>query len=651
MSSPFPRFTRRGPTSLILLGAAVASLGGVAMASTTNSEDLEDLSELSLEELLNIEVTIATRSEVSLSEVPGAVYVITGDELRRSGHTSVQEAMRMVPGMYVSNWTTSKWDVTSRGFGTGTSVTSLAFLNQLMVLIDGVPVSTPVFAGTWWALQDIDLNDVDRIEIVRGPGGILWGANAVHGVIHVITKESSSTQGLQGHVTASTDERHQSFRMGGEFGETGTFRVNGKWSSYDTHQNPYLGFGQDWGIRSGGFRFDWGAEGDRQSTAWGRFYEATIQADGFDLTTFEFIPVTDVAHGFQFHYATANAEGDEFITAWVSQDVQDLKTELDIDVLTLDLEYRREIETGENSNLSTGIGYRHTDAELLGDDPFWETFDPASKELHTLRAFAVHTWDLMDHDLSVVLGAQAEDNSLTGFELQPTLRASWHPQNSFSAWGAITGSVRTPSLEETNLASGSVIVGNPDFDSEKVTSFEVGVRHQVNETTALDLAVFHNEYDDLQTVEFDPVAFEDVFQNGGEGSSDGIELAMDSKPTENWSLRSSYSYMLGTYETKVGGVDLGTDSYHPRHQINVRSYYDISETIELDAGLYVVDGFGDDYTDANRARLDVRLGWEAAPGMDLFVGAQQLGVSSQTEFDSFDIPRGEIYFGVTIASY
>jgi iron complex outermembrane receptor protein len=187
---------RKEPAALAAALLLALPLSAPALAAARDGEE-DDLSSLSLEELLDIEVTIASKSKQKLSDVPAAVYVITGEEIRRSGHSSLPEVLRMVPGFYVSHWTTGAWDVTSRGFGPGTSVTNGAFLNQLLVLIDGVVVYSPLFAGTWWPLQDLDLGDVDRIEIVRGPGGILWGSNAVHGVVHIITKHSSDTQGFK----------------------------------------------------------------------------------------------------------------------------------------------------------------------------------------------------------------------------------------------------------------------------------------------------------------------------------------------------------------------------------------------------------------------------------------------------------------------
>ena len=215
---------------------------------------------------MGIEVTIAAKTAQALSDVPAAVYVLTGDEIRRSGHSSVQEALRMVPGFYVSHWTTEKWDVTSRGFGPGSSLTSLAFLNQLLIIIDGVVVYSPVFAGTWWALQDIDLADVDRIEIIRGPGGILWGANAVHGVVHVITKSSADTLGLRLTGRGATDDRHASGRFGGSFGENGTYRTWVKAAGFDTLHNSFspdgiTHFNQNWDMNSAGFRADWAKDG------------------------------------------------------------------------------------------------------------------------------------------------------------------------------------------------------------------------------------------------------------------------------------------------------------------------------------------------------------------------------------------------------
>ncbi|MFT4709674.1 MAG: iron complex outermembrane receptor protein [Planctomycetota bacterium] len=620
----------------------------VALGNTGGSDELADLTELSLSDLLNIEVTVASRTEQKLSEVPGAVYVITGDELRRSGHNSVQEAMRMVPGMYVSNWTTSKWDVTSRGFGPGVSPISLAFLNQLMVMIDGVPVNAVTYAGTEWALQDIMLEDVDRIEIIRGPGGILWGANAVHGVVHIITKDAADTQGQLSMIRGQNDERHFAVRTGGSFGETGSYRVYAKRSQYDSNHNDFDGFDDQWRINTISARFDWMGREDYKNLAWGRVYSADLNTDGFDLNLFDYIPVTDNANGFQAFASSASPDGKHTYTAWMNYDRQDLRTEVDSRIFQVDLEYRRAFSFSETSNLSAGAGYRLIKSDLTGDDPFFVDFDPNRHTLNTYRAFAVQTWNLADNDLDIVLGAQMEQNDITGFELQPTARMSWHPGSDYTLWAGFTKSVRTPAIEEISLSSNSYLVGDEDFDSEKVETIEIGFRKQISDETAIDLTVFHNEYDNLREEEFDFTTFQSLLTNNGKGDSTGVELAVDSKPTENWSLRGSYAWIEGSFENEVLDYDLGTESYHPGQQINLRSYYDINDDWEADMGFYYTGDFGNSFFE-DRTRLDVRFSYAPREGMEWFFGGQQIVDPFIEELDSFDNPRRDMYFGLTWA--
>ncbi|HED66740.1 MAG TPA: hypothetical protein ENJ09_14445, partial [Planctomycetes bacterium] len=300
------------PQSPILRAAATAALltclPGPAATQTLSdpialmgTEDQGvDLTDLSLEELMNIEVTVASRTKQKLSDVPAAVYVLTGDEIRRAGFSSVQEALRMVPGFQVSHWTNNMWDVTARGYGNGTSLTNSAFLNQLLVMIDGVPVYSPQFAGVWWALQDVDLADIDRIEVIRGPGGIIWGANAEHGVVHIITKNAADTQGAQFNTFQGNEDRHVSARGGVPFGETGHLRVWGKISTYDTPAAPLWGYKQDWTLNTGGFRADWGDPEAWQYNVWARAYNGRFRNIGFDLVFFQPFSTLNEKFGGQF---------------------------------------------------------------------------------------------------------------------------------------------------------------------------------------------------------------------------------------------------------------------------------------------------------------------------------------------------------------
>jgi iron complex outermembrane receptor protein len=626
---------------------SLAVLAGAAAPTRANvpglvEEDV-DLTALSLEELMAIEVTIASRSSQKLSEVPGAVYVITGDEIRRAGHTSIPEALRMVPGFYVSNWTTSKWDVTSRGFGTGVSLTSLAFLNQLLVMIDGVVVYSPLFAGTWWEIQDVDLDDIDRIEVIRGPGGILWGSNAVHGVVNIISKSSADTQGFRASVRGQNDEAHASGRAGGTFGETGSYRVYYKHSDYETNHNPFLDISQAWYLRSTGFRADWGD--GRKNVLWGRAYQGEFDADGFDVINLVTIPVVDQKEGFQLFGSTTDADGDGTFTAWLNYDKQDLPTEIDFDIVTYDLEYKHDFRWSDSSKTTAGVGFRQTRSDLEGDDPFFITFSPEEYSQESWRAFAVQTWMCADLDLDFVLGAQLENNDFTDWEFQPTGRVSWHPGETFSMWAAVTKSARTPSLEEVHLDQNSADIGDPNFESEDALAYELGVRQLLGDYAVLDFATFYNDYDNLHHAEPNGLG-QNQLSNQAEGESYGVEVALDLKPCKAWSLRSAYTLLAGSYTSKIDGSDLGTEDQHPRHQFNLRSYYDIAEDWELDMAAYFVEDMGEAFAVAERWRLDLRVGWQPTNDLQLYVGAQQLNENTESEFDEFDNRRRQFYFGL-----
>ena len=474
-----------------------------------------DLTELSLDQLMDIEVTVASKTPQKLASVPAAVYVLTGDEIRRAGHSSIQEALRMVPGFYVSHWTTTQWDVTARGFGTGTAFTNQAFLNQLLVMVDGVVVYTPLFAGMWWALQDIDLDDIDRIEIIRGPGGIVWGSNTVHGIVHVITKSSDETQGAKWGVRTGNDDWHAGGRAGGTFGENGHFRAWVKTSEYDTTHDPFDGWPQDWSIRSGGFRSDWSDDG-RRFTFWGRGYDATLRNVAFDLTTFIPFSAVDRKKGGQLFFESADDEAGTRWHAWISTDQQDIPTLADIRIDVADLEYQGELRSGAHG-VTYGAGVRVIHSDVYGEDPFWYAFDPQDQTQVNSRAFVVDTIDLDEDDLQLVLGVQAENNEFTGLEVQPSARLKWQATEDTVAWAAVSRAVRTPALEEVALSQDSFFVGNPDFRSERLISYELGLRKNLTESAIVDATVFYNDYDHLHLAEFDGGLGQFFYSNEADG--------------------------------------------------------------------------------------------------------------------------------------
>ena len=646
MKIPVPFDVR--PAVLALLALTPPSVAQMEASATLPASDLEDedLTELSLEQLMNIEVTVASRTKQKLGDIPAAVYVITGDEIRRSGHQSIQDALRMVPGFYVSHWTTESWDVTARGFGTGTALTNLAFHNQLLVMIDGVSVYSPQFPGVLWALQDIDLQDVERIEIIRGPGGIMWGSNTLHGIVHVITKNAADTNGTKLHARVGGDDRHYSFRYGTKIGETGNVRVWGKATTYDTPENPFGGFRQDWTLNTGGLRMDWTDTKDRVHNFWWRSFDGRFRVIGYELMFFTPYSEHNSKTGTQFAWSMENPDDGSRWSAYFIKDAQNHPTQLDIDIKTYDVEYQKQAEFSDTNHVTWGVGVRQIQSDIFGDDPFYHAYDPQKVRQTNPRVFLVDTIDFPESDLQLVLGLQAEYNAFTDLEVQPSIRLTWRANEDLMLWSAVSRAVRTPSLEEVSLSVDSILIGDPNFQSEDLLAFEFGGRWQPNETTSFDVATFYNDYDDLYTTT-DNGFGQGQISNGADGHAWGGEVAIDIKPSDRWSIRSAYSLYGATIERKDDNTNLGTDNYSPKNQFNLRSYYDINDNLEFDVGVYVVKSLTGAFDGAEYIRGDVRIGYHPNESVEIAIGGQHVNDPVYSEFDSFDNLRRQIYISLT----
>ena len=622
--------------------------GGVA----TDDEVLafDDLTDFSLEALggMEVEVTVVSRGGGDVRRTPAAVYVITGEEIRRSGHSSVQEALRMVPGFYVSRWTTNSWDVTARGFGNGISGINSAYLNQLLVMVDGAVVYTPLFAGVWWPLQDMDLGDIDRIEVVRGPAGVMWGSNAVHGIVHIITKHSKDTQGTRVYYRAGTRDHHAALRYGGQLGENATFRAWAKRGQYTANERPYLGFREGYTIMSTGIRADIEQASGREWTAWARAYDSNQDQVAFDLTTFE--PYVDESPKWgQTVFVKTQAPDDGGVwQAWFQRDRQDIQTFADIAIDVLDIEYHKDFELSETNTLSLGVGFRNIHSHLRGDDPFYLDYSPRKVTQNSGRAFVYDTMRLNDGALELSFGLQAEYNAFTEIELQPTLRTSWAASENGVLWAGVTRAVRTPSIEERTLTPLSFTTGSPDFDAEELLAYELGYRHQFGEDTSLDAALFYNEYDNQALELFNEDTFEWELTNESSGDAYGGEVAIDFRVDEDWHIRSAYAYLVSTFVRDTDGTRLLTGEFSPKHLFNIRSYHDIGNDWTFDMGLYAVEGMGEILETAEYWRSDARLGYRPAEGIELAVGVQSATDDLRSEYDEWDNIRRAFYVSFTI---
>lgn len=618
--------------------------------------DGPELHELSLEELMDLKVTIASRREESIGSTPAAVYVITGDELRRSGHTSIQEALRMVPGFHVAQWKSSGWDVTARGFTGSLSNLNESFANQMLLMVDGVSLYSPVMAGIWWPLLDVPLEDVDRIEIVRGPGGALWGGNAVNGVVHVITKHSSETQGDSVSSHWSGWEWSADYVHGGRLEEDGTYRLWTSFSRYEPLESSTgETFPEDWRIASVGGRFDWDLGRRGRLRVLSTAYTSSFGEEPYDADIQDYAPFDDTPKNGGWLVGTwdfGSAEDSQRLQGWYSADHQK-QSEFQQDVQSLDLEYSRTRRAGTRHTLTWGLGLRHVQSDLEGERGLID-FDPEFRRTYGARAFCQDQIDLPGLESRLILGAQLEDNSLIDLELQPNARWVWQPNHDNTLWASVARVVRTPSLEEVDLVqrfdSGGPpdFVGNPDFEPEEVLSHELGWRTRVGEHTSLDLTGFYNDYEHLQSVELDDDGSALTFGNEIVARAYGAELGIDVDVSSDWRIRAGYGYFEMDFRAHSGSFEEldadWRDAMIPEQRVNLRSYYDLSDEVELDLGLYWVDRSSTFFFE-NPAywRVDARLGWRPTEDIRISVGVQNLTEDTHPEAgEDIDYFGGEV---------
>jgi iron complex outermembrane receptor protein len=626
----------------------------------------DDLSNLSIEDLMEIEVTSVSKRSQKLSQAAAAVTVLSGEEIRRSGMTSIPEALRMVPGLHVASIDASKWAITSRGFNG-------EFANKLLVLIDGRSVYNPLFSGVYWFEQDLMLEDVDRIEVIRGPGGTLWGANAVNGVINVITKRAEETQGLLiSGAGGSEDRLLGSYRYGGAIGDTAHYRVYAKHFMRDEFDVPGAGAGEandDWSMVRGGLRFDWNPTDRDSLTLQGEYYDgvadqtlSTGSPDEQDLSGGNVLArwchkrSENCDFQLQLYYDRATQRGGAFIGG--SRDA-------------VDLEFQHRFSRLPRNDLIWGLRYRMTDTAI--DNSSVLSFDPRRRTDHLYSAFVQNQVTVVEDLLWFTAGTKIEHNDFTGFEFQPSARLLYTPHKRHSVWAAVSRAVRVPAAADHDMAYfGEDGTGPPDFVSldrnddvvsEDLLAFEVGYRAQPLDRLSLDVSAYFNRYDDLRSIErittygphpmFCPPGVPlppgtpctltpMLFDNKLDADAYGVEVSATWNPTDFLKLIGSYTLMKVDLSVDKDSLSIGRNAYEvpqePRHQFQIRSRLDLPWNLELDAALYYVGRVSDmgirpagdnlhDFT-----RVDVRLGWRPIEQLELSVVGQNLQDRRHTEY-------------------
>ena len=618
-----------------------------------------NLSEFSIEELLTIEVFSVSKKAQKISDTAAAVFVITGNDIRRSGATSIAEALKMVPGLQVARINSSTWAVTSRGFNG-------RFANKLLVLIDGRSVYSPLFSGVFWAEVDTLLEDVERIEVVRGPGATMWGANAVNGIINIITKKSSQTQGgLLSAGIGSEEERFGGFRYGGELGDHSSYRAYVKYFKRDSFHDPVKDADADdeWDGLRAGFRMDL-QKGDNDSLS--------LQADYFEQNTNEIYtfssllpPFSETSHIDIDHSGvnilakwnhTFSPTSDTILQLYYDRnDLDDPRVSEIVD--TIDLDFQHNFSIGEKHEITWGLGYRFISDEITGS--FLIEISPDSRDFDLFSAYIQDDIQLVEDRFRLTIGSKFEHNDFTGFEIQPTARLLWLPAEKQSSWASVSRAVRTPSRIEADgrLNQGVLppsgpfppklisLLGNDDYDAEELYSFEVGYRNETVDNTSFDITMFYNIYDNLRTLE--PLSpFLEVSQgpmhlavpfltaNNMEGETYGVEISTDWHPLNWWRLQTAYTYLQMQLHLDSDSGDIvseKTEGDSPHNQISLRSSMDLPREIEFDVWLRYVDDLpAQDLK--SYITMDVRLGWSPLENLELMVVGQNLLDNHHPEF-------------------
>jgi iron complex outermembrane receptor protein len=621
----------------------------------------DDLENLTLEQLVNVQVTSVSKEQTDLFASPAAISVVTADDIRRLGITSLPEALRLVPGMDVAQINANEWAVSARGF-------NAEFGRDLLVLIDGRTVYTPSSAGVFWNAQDVDMEDLDRIEVIRGPGATLWGANAVNGVINVISKSAQETQGLLVSSSAgSVQQDAATVRYGGELASNLFYRVYGTRSDVsDLTDSNGKGAGDGWNSTLGGFRTDWEPPSQNILTLQGDYYysEAAQPIAQVSLAP----PAVSLISEHEFN------QGGNILGRW-THDVSDsaqwtLQAYFDHveqntgfgneHLNTIDVDLQDRFSLGSWNDLVWGVGYRDQVAE---DTPTFElAWTPETQAIRLFSMFGQDDITVAPDRLHLILGSKLEDNSLVQWEYEPNARLLWTPSKSQTIWAAVSRATRTPSLFEldtrlnatafqTGPASPPALVsifGNPEATAEKLLAYELGYRVAPTKNLSFDLTGFYNIYDHLLIQVPNPTVIEaspspthllisSTYQNAGSGDTYGVELSGQWRVLENWRLTASYSW-LGTQLTPAADF-----AQSPQQQFQVRSYLDLPCHLELNGAVYIVGrntsplstGFEEI---PSYARVDLGLIWRPRKWLEVGLWGQNLLQSEHIEFSSQQTP-------------
>jgi len=634
---------------LLFVAVTFPTLRADAPQNPSDQNGPAALKNLSLEELSQIEVTTPSKEPTKVLQTAAAIYVITGDDIRRAGATTIPEALRLAPGVEVARIDANNWSIGIRGFGS-------SLTRSVLVLIDGRTVYTPLFAGTNWDVQNVMMDDVDRIEVIRGPGGTIWGPNAVNGVINIITKNSKDTQGMLASAGGGNEEQgFLNFRYGGGNGNGLTYRVYGMGFTRGPEVHPHGQNFDDWRDAQAGFRMDW-KESPRDTF--------TLQGDIYDEVAGKSVGATSYTPPYsQTLDGNAALSGGNILGRWtrIFDEGNDIQLQFYYDRTdrqtpnyqeirnTFDIDFLQRLRLPARQELSWGLGARIDpvdDAVVVSG----LQFVPNKRTDYLATAFLQDEIGLVNRRLSLILGTKfLRTNFIHGVDFEPSARLLWTPDEKQTVWTAFTHALRTPSDSEEDFyllgyvgttANGTPYFArfnpNPYFAPEQLNGYELGYRRLLSSKLFLDVTGFYNHYHNLFSedligspfLETDPAPAHFLlpadFANGLYGYTKGVEIAPEWRPKDFWRLRGSYSYLHMNIGKLPNSADVGTAASivgsSPQHQATVQSSFDLSKSLQLDLIYRYVSSLPGQMV-GSYSTGDARIGWRFNRQFDLsFIG-------------------------------
>ncbi len=589
------------------------------------------LADLSLEQLAALPVNTVSKSHTPVSDAPASIYLITEPAIRYSGSSSLPEALRLAPNLHVARIDAGNYAISARGFNN-------SFANKLLVMIDGRTIYSPLFSGVFWDAQDVVLEDLDRIEVVSGPGGTLWGANAVNGVINIVSRSAADSQGELLSIGGSPHEHHAAVRYGGAIAENGHYRVYARQGEHDdTRDANGATVRSGWRRTQAGFRADLGKKASLL-TVQGDAYSARVrQADAEDIE----MTGANILTRKHWKYSPAS---NIILQAYVDHSQRNQPGDFSQRLNIIDIEAHHEWDSGKLHRLVWGGGYRFMSDHVAADRRF--RFVPEQREMEWLNLFVQDEIPVGD-TVRVRLGSKLEKNPFTDWEVMPAAQVAWSFASNALIWTSVSRVVRTPSRFEREIFSPGEtppvdaipqysIQGSPTFTSEVVNVFELGYRGRADETLSWSITGFYSDYDSLRTMEPSPMGAGRTFDNQATATSRGLEAWGSWQVSPDWRLHGGAMVQDFDLQPDAGSSDFTPNTAlayaDPDYSGVLQSFWRLSDAVEFNATLRHVDRLDVSNVPAYTA-TDVLLQWTPVRRLHFSLGVRNLLGDSHAEFD------------------